>query len=79
MKAERRWMMLKTAGLPWRRNFYNHTHPIPIAMKIPMGIPMSTAESRAAVGTEFLSPYPPIPIPMADLQNRLIFLSLVWL
>ena len=24
-----------------------------------MGIPMPTAESRAAVGTEFLSPYPP--------------------
>ena len=24
-----------------------------------MGIPIPTAESRAAVGTEFLSPYPP--------------------
>jgi len=32
-----------------------HTHPIPI----PMGIPIPTPESRAAVGTEFLSPFPP--------------------
>jgi len=43
-----------------------------------MGISIHTAESRAAVGTEFLSPYPPhththeflttrIPIPTADL------------
>jgi len=31
-----------------------HTHPIPILM----AIPIPTAESRAAVGTEFLSPYP---------------------
>ena len=28
-------------------------------MGIPMGIPIPTAESRAAVGTEFLPPYPP--------------------
>jgi len=38
-------------------------------MGIPMGIPIPTAESTAAVGTEFLSPYGlthpiPIPIPM---------------
>jgi len=33
-------------------------------MVIPMGILIPAAESKAAVGTEFLSPYPPIPIPM---------------
>jgi len=33
--------------------------PIPIPKGIPMGIPIPTAESRAAVGTEFLSTYPP--------------------
>jgi len=32
------------AGLPWGRNFYPHTHPIPIPMGIPMVIPMPTAE-----------------------------------
>jgi len=47
------------AGLQWRQNFYPHTHPISIPMGISMGIPIPTAESRAAVGTEFLSPYPP--------------------
>ena len=45
--------------LQWGRNFYPHTNPIPIPIGIPMGIPIPTAESRAAVGTEFLSPYPP--------------------
>ena len=32
------------AGLTWGRNFYPHTHPIPIPMGIPMGIPILTAE-----------------------------------
>jgi len=45
----------QAAWLPWGRNFYPHTYPIPI----PMGIPIPTAESRAAVVMEFLSPYPP--------------------
>jgi len=45
----------QSPGLPWGRSFYPHIHPIPI----PMGIPIPTAESRVAVGTEFLSPYPP--------------------
>ena len=45
-------------GLPWGRDFYPHTHPIPISMGIPIGIPIPTAESKAAVGTEFPSPYP---------------------
>jgi len=46
------------AGLPWGRNFYPHTHPVPIPMGIPMGICIPTVDLRAAVGTEFLSPYP---------------------
>ena len=43
----------QSSGLPWGRNFYLHTHPIL------MGIPIPTAEFRAAVGTEFLSLYTP--------------------
>ena len=45
----------RSQGLPWGRNFYPRTYPIPI----PIGILIPTAESRAAVGTEFLSPYLP--------------------
>jgi len=30
----------QSTGLPWGRNFYPHTHPIP--MGIPMGIPIPT-------------------------------------
>jgi len=33
--------------------------PYPYPWGSPMGIPISTAESRAAVGTELTSPYPP--------------------
>ena len=35
-----------------------------VSVGIPTGIPILTAESRAAVETEFLSPYPPMGIPM---------------
>ena len=34
----------KKTGLPWGRNFYPDTHPIPIPMGIPMGVPIPTAD-----------------------------------
>ena len=56
----------QSPGLPWGRNFYPHTHGNPHTHGRVQGcrgdgisIPIPTAESRAAVGTEFLSPYPP--------------------
>jgi len=81
----------KSPGLSWGRNFNPHTHGDPhihgrvqgcrgdgisIPIPIPMGIAISTEESRAAVGTEFLSPYPPHthtngdPTPTADLAYK---------
>jgi len=33
-----------TPGLPWGRNFYPHTHPIPTPMGNTMGIPIPTAD-----------------------------------
>jgi len=39
----------KLAGLPWGRDFYPHTHPIP--MGIPMGIPIPTADLEIGLVT----------------------------
>ena len=49
------------SGLPCGRNFYphTHTHGDPHGDPHTMGIPIPTTEPRVAVGTEFLSPYPP--------------------
>ena len=82
----------QSPGLLWGRNFCPHTHGDShthgrvqgccgdgISIPIPMGIPIPAAESRAAVGTEFLSPYPwgfPYPRQTCELLMSSHFLPL---
>ena len=48
-----------SAGLQWRRDFYPHTHPIPI----PIGIPTAALLLSLLFPSPLFSPSPPISIP----------------
>jgi len=62
----------QSTGLPWRRNFYSHTHPIPT--ENPVGIP-----TGSPIPTEPQNPTYPYPHPVFSLQVayfNLLFVTL---